>query len=472
MKDKISTQKNGNSGITSTDIKNEIEGLKADLQEPKKPKPKLLGSPTIPEFPLNAFPEDVRFIINEFHKSTKLPIDYYGLGILTVCASAIGSGFLLKVKQGYNVAAIFYSAIVGVSSIGKTPVLKACMSPAYEIEKGYREAFKSYLEQWEIENEGSKEKPTKPCCKDFMVGDATIESLHKSLENNPKGLLLFLDELVAWIKSMNQYRKGSDLEFWLSNFNNGSIKINRVGSDSIYIEKSFIGVLGGIQPAVLDTIGSNSKKDNGFLQRILFAYPDKQTKPYPTDYVPDSRTFQMYRDLVFNLHTHNELANSNEPVKIELSKEAKQVFRDFENYNVDLINQSDNDNVKSLHGKFDNYCLRIALVLEIMKVVLKGGDVSESTKIQPITIKSAILLTEYFRATGLKVLAKIEKVNPLDGYTIIQQKVYEALPETFTTGEGVSVAVEGKMSERSFKRFLQDKLLFDKIARGHYDKKL
>ena len=470
--DKISTNKDGSSGITSTDIKNEIEGLEAKLREPKKPKPKPLGSPTIPKFPINAFPKEVRFTINEFHKSTKLPIDYYGLGILTVCASAIGSGFLLKVKQGYNVAAIFYSAIVGPSSIGKTPVLKTCMSPAYEIEKGYRETYKSYLEQWEIENKGAKEKTPKPCCKDFLIGDATIEALNKSLKNNPKGLLLFLDELVAWIKSMNQYRSGSDLEFWLSNFNNGSAKVNRVGRDSIYIEKSFIGVLGGIQPAVLDKIGSNAKKDNGFLQRILFAYPDKQIKPYSTDYVPDPRMFQMYRDLVFNLHNHSEGADSNEPIEIELSKEAKQVFRDFENYNVDLINQSDNDNVKSLHGKLDNYCLRIALVLEMMKVILKKGKVTESTKIQPMTIKSAILLTDYFRATGLKVLAKIEKVNPLDRYNTIQQKVYEALPETFTTGQGVIVAVECKMSERSFKRFLQDKLLFDKIARGHYDKKL
>lgn len=271
---------------------------------------------------------------------------------------------------------------------------------------------------------------------------------------------------------MNQYRKGSDLEFWLSNFNNGSAKVNRAGSDSIYIEKSFIGVLGGIQPAVLDKIGSNAKKDNGFLQRILFAYPDKQTKPYPTDYVPDPRTFQMYRDLVFDLHTHNEHATSSEPVKIELSKKAKQVFRDFEIYNVDLINQADNDNVKSLHGKLENYCLRIALVLEMMKVILKKGKVTESTKIQPITIKGAILLTEYFRATGLKVLAKIEKVNPLDRYNATQQKVYEALPETFTTGQGVSIAMECNMSERSFKRFLQDKFLFDKISRGHYDKKL
>lgn len=65
------------------------------------------------------------------------------------------------------------------------------MSPVYEIEKGYRETFKAYLEQWEIENKGSKEKTPKPCCKDFLIGDATIEALNKSLKNNPKVLLLF-----------------------------------------------------------------------------------------------------------------------------------------------------------------------------------------------------------------------------------------------------------------------------------------
>ena len=462
--------------ITPKDILNDLEVNKNKLEQKEKSKIRL----KIPPFPVDAFPKQVQEIINEFYKAYQLPKDYYGLGILTVCASAIGNAFCLKYKEGYNVPPILYSAIVGGSSIGKTPALKLCLNPIFKIEEKYEKEYNQSVNEWELSKKDAEKKesiPSKPERSDLLINDATTEAINRVLEKNPKGLILFQDELIAWINSLNQYRKGSDTEFWLSNWSNSTTKINRATKEPIFLKKPFVNVLGGIQPTVLDGLGEGNKKDNGFLFRILFAFPDEQKKPYDSDYVPSVEIFQFYQNLVFGIHQlpNNIIQNSSgweiETIPLELSKDAKKLFQRFSKENTDLINSATNDSVKSLYGKLENYCLRFALTLEIMNTVCLNGEIDElSTEVRTVSVRSAIKLTEYFRATGIKVLNRIEKINPLDDYSKVQQKVYEALPITFNTPEGVEIAGKNGMAERTFKRLLKDNFLFDKVSRGVYDK--
>jgi len=46
------------------------------------------------------------------------------------------------------------------------------------------------------------------------------------------------------------------------------------------------------------------------------------------------------------------------------------------------------------------------------------------------------------------------------------------LPETFTTNEGVEIAEGQAIPERTFKNFLKNKDLFDKVKVGHYQKRV
>lgn len=75
------------------------------------------------------------------------------------------------------------------------------------------------------------------------------------------------------------------------------------------------------------------------------------------------------------------------------------------------------------------------------------------------------------RKTALKVNSIVLDLNPLETLPIIKQDVYKALPDTFETGEGVTIAKELGMSERTFKRFLDNKKLFKNIEWGKYEKR-
>lgn len=463
-----------------------LEVSKGDIEkEIKKQIGKLKrGSSSVLPFPVEVFPQPVQNLIHEFNKAFKLPVDYYGLGILTVCSAAIGNAFCLKYSDTYKIPAVLYSAIVGKSSIGKTPVLKLCLSPVFKIEQQYKFTYKAALDEWHRENVKNKGKSTKPkpTTKELMINDATIEAVNKSMSRNPKGLLLFQDELMAWINNLNRYRKGSDVQFWLMGWGNSSGKVNRADKPPMYVNNLFVSVLGGIQPKLLEGLGEGNKKDNGFLYRILLAYPDEQKKPRKSNYTPSHEAYQFYCDLIDGIHKlpnsieeiEYEYAESDfkiDPISLELSDSARIAYNKFSDYNTDLINGVDNDDFESLFGKLEEYCLRFALILEIMEAVTHKKEVSELTiNIEESTIQKAIKLTEYFRSTGVKALNKINRIDPLEKYSKQQRKIFEKLPEGFNKKEGEEIAKEHDMAKRTFGNFIRDKNLFDKVRHGYYEK--
>lgn len=61
-------------------------------------------------------------------------------------------------------------------------------------------------------------------------------------------------------------------------------------------------------------------------------------------------------------------------------------------------------------------------------------------------------------------------INPVN-LTQLQQQVHKSLPLIFTWREGVSIAIESGMPERTFGRFAANKGIFDKVKAGVYVKK-
>lgn len=461
-----------NDGISFSDIKNEVEETKNKV---------LRKSNTVLPFPADAFPLKIQEIMGEFQKSFQLPIDYFGLGILTTAASVIGNAYVLEFKYGHLVPPIIYAALVGPSSIGKTPALKKCLAPIYKLEANYYKDYQKKLAEWEEEKATCKkdEQPPKPIAEEIIINDATTEAIKKALGNNPKGLLLFQDELIAWINSLNQYRSGSDTEFWLSNWNNAFAKVSRSTQETVYVPKPSIPVIGGIQPSILEELAKGSRKNNGFLFRMLFAFPIKVKKPYTNDYQISPDIVNSYDNIINQLHQLpnkiklDEVTNSwtIDPIKINLSKNAKAIFLVWDNSNTDAINATEDDSIKAMLGKLSNYCLRFSLIIELLDAVCNGKTISEVyTDITEKTMENAIRLTEYFKSTSLHVLSIINNDDPFRGLSDSKRKIYALLPDEFKTRDGLIIALKSGMSESTFKRFLKEKSLFKRELQGLYYK--
>lgn len=81
----------------------------------------------------------------------------------------------------------------------------------------------------------------------------------------------------------NEYKGGkggSDRQFWLSLWSSDPVSVDRKGGrESTFVPYPYCSVLGGIPPSMLEVLKDERGRDDGFLDRILFVYPDASAFP-------------------------------------------------------------------------------------------------------------------------------------------------------------------------------------------------
>ena len=110
------------------------------------------------------------------------------------------------------------------------------------------------------------------------------------------------DELMGFIKRMNAYKQGDDLQKWLEMWDGSSIMLQRITREETKIFDYTCNVVGGIQPGVLDQLSGGENAFNGFYHRFLFVYPDPQNKAeFGQPYNPDtlkSKVNEYFEDFI------------------------------------------------------------------------------------------------------------------------------------------------------------------------------
>ena len=107
-----------------------------------------------------------------------------------------------------------------------------------------------------------------------------MEKMGELLNQNPRGLLLFRDELTGFLRTLDREGHESDRAFYLEAWNGTSqFVFDRIGRGTIDIEAACLSILGGIQPGPLSGYMSRAARggqdDDGLVQRFqLIVWPD------------------------------------------------------------------------------------------------------------------------------------------------------------------------------------------------------
>ncbi len=115
----------------------------------------------------------------------------------------------------------------------------------------------------------------------YFTNDPTVEKLGVLLKENPRGMLLYRDELSGWMRSLDKHGREGDREFYLETWEGGGHHtVDRIGRGTIDTPALCLSVFGGIQPAKLEKLVSDAIQggvgDDGMLQRFQLAvYPEK-----------------------------------------------------------------------------------------------------------------------------------------------------------------------------------------------------
>lgn len=395
--------------------------LKKKIDEIKPNIPEKIDLP-IAEFPIDIFPKEIQFYISECHSKLDSNIDYMGVSLMWLISVCIGNSFEVEVKSGWIEKAVLWIAVVGKAGIGKTPSINNIIFPLTKINFKEIKRYYTELESYEhYSNLSKKEKEDypevqKPKKTQFIADDITLEALVDLHQESDVSVGVFKDELAGWLKDMNKYRAGSDLEFWLSCWSGKSVALNRMTRKGSFVDKPFIPVLGGIQPAIFNGFSTDENKDNGFLDRMLLAYPEATVDEFNENEM-DYQAIQWYSETMTRFYftmksmVRRDNEQDIEPIRVKFSPEAKvEWIRIFNEITTHQNNDDENEYLKSMYPKQKSYIPRFALLINIFH-----GFFDEKINAYFITkesILNAEKLSRYFILNAKKV--KIESVEVLD----------------------------------------------------------
>jgi hypothetical protein len=415
-------------------------------------------------FPHGILPDSIK----DFISYQTIQREYLAAAILAALSTAIGNSASLEVMPGYVVKCIFYMAIVAPPGASKSPALKKAFAAIEKHDKALYEAYLRLLEDFKrnlAEAERSKsQKPDKPAFPQIIVKDSTIEMVLKILSHNPIGCCLLADELSGFLNRMNQYKTGDEVQKWLELWSSSSVLLQRITRDENKVEDPFCNIVGGIQPGVLSSLSKADNEHNGFFHRFVFVYPEPQLKTSWQKVEVPRTTLDAYNNVFESL-----LAMKDGERKVYyLSEDANATYASwFDSQNI-TYNKSDNDQDKGIISKYQDYCLRFALLLQ---VVADGRH--RTGLVTKESVNKAILLTEYFFKNIKKALKILAPETPLDGLTEIHTNLFGSLPEKFDAKTALGAGQLLGMKDSAIRMFLKrsvEKGIFSSTAHGQYAK--
>ena len=412
-------------------------------------------------FPSEVFPEQIRQIINRTRTCLNFPLDYICPALIFASSVALGNAIAVEIKKGWKEKAIFYMAIVGEPGTNKSSCLEFAIEPLRKIDRDNLKTYKKKLKQYEATKNDPDKNIEQPVYGQIVLSDITVEGFLKQHLNTPRGLAIYADELMGFVKSFSRYRSGNDEEIWTQLFTGVPIIVNRLHSDSFSVSNPFVGIIGGVQPGLLRKF-ADGKTDSGFIYRWLFAYPDKRTFSRFQDDEIDDHTLNQWETII---DTIRRIRYNGKTTVIRLSPEAYDLYKQWYNTGRETMEHASTSFI-GITTKMERYCARFALILEVLRYTCGQSDL---TSISAQSMKDAFKLTYYFIAGAQKALKKLHS-DPLGTLTEKQRSIYLDLPSVFTTREGLSIALQHSMSERTFKDWIKT-AIFKKLDYGTYEKR-
>lgn len=411
--------------------------------------------------PLDGYPEMIQHIIWQLAHYENFNVEYVASIILSVFATAIGNSLHFNVKGDWIVSPSIYMMLIGRPGLGKTPPLNFLYKPIRERDREhhlkYKEEYEAYrkklAEAKNLKGEDSTyELLDEPTLVTTVISDLTPEAMMRVHYNNPRGIAIVVDEILALFNSVNRYSKKNNLiENLLSAYSGQALNsVRKSESMPILIEKPCINLIGSIQTDLLSEVFCKSYQGNGLLDRFLFVYPEnrKISKWVRIDDEAERPDIQSLWTPIINKVLDlpcpfNEFDHIVKPIVLRMNKEAEEYFFNWHNSFVDEANNTQDDmKMDSRRMKLDGNAARLALVFQVMKWASGEGNMQ---CIELNSVKNAIRMIDYFENDYQRIQDIIVSGNLETG----TDDWLSFLNHQFTSKEALEAGKKMGMSRRS-----------------------
>jgi hypothetical protein len=268
-----------------------------------------------PQFPVAFLPGPLSDFACDVTDRMQCAVDIVAVPLIISAATAIGKGFRMAPKAGddWTERPCLWGGIILPIGSMKSPGFAKALQPLRRLQAQFHAQHETELEDYKAKctradyaakmwkadcNKSAKagkemperpeaaEAPEPPKLRRLITGDTTQEAVADLIEQNPRGLFLFRDELSAWFASFNQYRAGADRQFYLECHAGGSFaKDRRVGS--VLIDDLYLNICGGIQPQIVREVLSGGDLDGMTARFSLLVWPDRNEEFVYVDRQPN-----------------------------------------------------------------------------------------------------------------------------------------------------------------------------------------
>ncbi|SEW19251.1 Protein of unknown function [Aliiroseovarius sediminilitoris] len=236
------------------------------------------------EYPVHRLPPVIADAVREVQAYAQAPMAMVAACALSVVSAAVQTRFGVQRDAVLRGPASLYLLTVAESGERKTLIDKLFMEPLREWEaQQMREArdekvlFEAALEAWEAAGKNPLDKPTEPRVARMLRGDDTPEALSRALQSYPIAAVITSEAGVIFgSHSMKAESVQGNLAQVNVMWDGGPISQDRIGRDSIHVERLCATMGLQVQPAVLDHFVQRAgglARGIGYFARFLFSQP-------------------------------------------------------------------------------------------------------------------------------------------------------------------------------------------------------
>ncbi|WP_251930809.1 DUF3987 domain-containing protein [Salinibacter ruber] len=319
------------------------------------------------DFPLSTLPDPVQKYVTAQAEAMSVDPSMIAVPGLSVLSAAVGNSRHVELQSTWKEPPTLWTMLIAESGERKSPALKKATAPTHRKHSKLKKEYDRALDAWQDRDE--EERGPRPQRKRLTANDATVETVGLLHDDNPRGLLLYRDELAGWLGSFNQYNKGeSDLQKWIEFYGTTPVEIDRKSSErsSMLIEDPSVAVTGSIQGGVLEDRLNALHFQSGFAARALMCEPPHQRKTFGTHDVTREVRGRYY-DLVGRLY--NIPMPDRNSIEVEedlgLTREAREWYAEFFEETQDILEELPSGPLKSMVSKNEAVAARLALIFQL-----------------------------------------------------------------------------------------------------------
>ena len=414
--------------------------------------------PAVEAVPLDVFPEPMARLAQEVSRAVGCDPGLPAGTMLAVAGGLIGRSARLQVGPRWFARPTIFQASVGRSGEGKSRSQAYVAQPALEMEREWAKMFECQLlgggstgngAQGSGDDKADTWAPAAVGRWRAVVDGGTVGSWLRILarKGNERGILVLSEDLSRLGLNVQGIGRGSSRQVLMRVWSNSAVNLGLsrdAPDDATRIVDPQISITGCVTPEMLRAM-HNTKQDDGFLERWLFVFADRWSRPKSHERLEVSEeALNGWARIAQGLRGWDSRifdVPGGCPAIMYCTADGKAAFDAGHDQHLDELNTGDfTEYLRGPWARLETYAGRFWLILTLLH---RAADLEADPGVMPVASKEAAVgawrLVEFFKSHARRVyccLNDARTIGPARGARLILRWIANhPQSETMSLGE-------------------------------------